>query len=110
MMILEGYRLSFSAWPSRKNSGEKMTRFVANFCCSVCVWPTGMVDFMTMEERTGDNFYFMTHFCTPPLINRQSQNPRCSATTPAVLLNPINQIWPTLARPKCRSYYYVRVP
>ena len=52
---------------------------------------------------------FMTRLCTPSLINRQSQNPQCSTTTPAALLNPINQIWPTLTRLKCRSYH-ARVP
>ena len=49
--IREGWRLSWSARPSRRNSGEKSTRSVPSRSRSAAVNPTGTVDFMTAVAR-----------------------------------------------------------
>ena len=46
IMIRVGNRLSFSALPSLKNSGEKIIRSVECFFCKNSVCPTGIVDLM----------------------------------------------------------------
>ena len=47
-MILEGWRLSYSALPSLRNSGEKMTLWILFSLQNLSVNPIGMVDLMTM--------------------------------------------------------------
>ena len=47
MIILDGYKLSFKAFPSLKNSGEKIILLLENFCCKKHVCPTGIVDLIT---------------------------------------------------------------
>lgn len=45
----EGRRLSYSALPSRRNSGEKTIRWSARRAESFSVQPTGMVDYITIQ-------------------------------------------------------------
>ena len=47
-MILEGYRLSYNAFDSLKNSGEKMIFLLPVFSLILCVYPTGIVLLMTI--------------------------------------------------------------
>jgi hypothetical protein len=42
--ILEGYKLSYKAFPSLRNSGEKMILKSGCFSRCSCVYPTGIVD------------------------------------------------------------------
>ena len=42
--IREGYKLSYNAFPSLKNSGEKTIFSVLNFAFNSNVYPTGTVD------------------------------------------------------------------
>src|SRR5690625_1111873 len=47
-MILDGYKLSYKALPSLRNSGENMMLSVSNFSLTDFVYLTGMVDLITM--------------------------------------------------------------
>ena len=47
-IILEGYKLSYNALPSRKNSGEKIIFSVSYFFLTLSVYPTGTVDLITI--------------------------------------------------------------
>ena len=47
-MIRLGYRLSYSALDSRRNSGLNIIFFVSYFLRTDSVYPTGIVDLMTM--------------------------------------------------------------
>src|SRR5690554_5014893 len=56
-IIREGYRLSYKALPSLKNSGEKIILSVLNISLTSFVYPTGMVDLIIITasgliERT----------------------------------------------------------
>jgi len=42
--ILDGYRLSYNAFPSLKNSGENIMLLVLYFFRASLVYPTGTVD------------------------------------------------------------------
>ncbi|MNI71231.1 hypothetical protein D3C73_1270920 [compost metagenome] len=46
-ITLEGYKLSYNALPSRKNSGENIIFCVLNFILASSVYPTGTVDLIT---------------------------------------------------------------
>lgn len=43
-IIREGYKLSYSALPSRKNSGENIILLHSNIFLTLLVYPTGTVD------------------------------------------------------------------
>ena len=45
-IILEGYKLSYKALPSLKNSGENIIFSVSNISLTLFVYPTGTVDFI----------------------------------------------------------------
>ena len=60
-MMREGYRLSYSALDSRRNSGLNRMLSVPNFSRTLAVYPTGMVDLMTMMASA---LYCMTSLMT----------------------------------------------
>ena len=47
-IILDGYRLSYNAFDSRKNSGLKIILSQWNFSLMLAVYPTGIVDLITI--------------------------------------------------------------
>ena len=47
-IILEGWRLSYKAFPSLKNSGEKIMLSASNISFTLFVYPTGTVDLITI--------------------------------------------------------------
>ena len=56
-IILEGYRLSYKAFPSRKNSGENMIFSHPVSSLTFAVYPTGTVDLITI---TASGLIFIT--------------------------------------------------
>ena len=51
-MIREGYRLSYKALDSRRNSGLKIIFLLLNFSLTLVVYPTGIVDFVVIAAPT----------------------------------------------------------
>ena len=47
-IIRDGYKLSYNALPSLKNSGENIIFYVLNIFLTFFVYPTGTVDFITI--------------------------------------------------------------
>ena len=47
-IILDGYKLSYKARPSLKNSGENIILSVSNIALTFSVYPTGTVDLITI--------------------------------------------------------------
>ena len=47
-IMRDGYKLSYKALPSRKNSGEKIILSTPNFAFNCSVKPTGTVDLITI--------------------------------------------------------------